>query len=157
MNVKDAVAEAIHWEDTQTAQIETEIAKDLVVLADPELLVRALGNLVRNAVRYAGQAGPITISAAQEGGQITIAVADSGPGVPEGELAKIFDAFYRLDLSRTRETGGTGLGLTIVKTCVESCGGAVQARNRKPQGLEVVVRLGDGSKGRSGKNGKPGM
>ena len=56
-------------------------------------------------------------------------------------LAKIFDAFYRVDPARTRETGGTGLGLAIVKTCIESCGGAVTARNREPNGLEVIVKL----------------
>ena len=61
--------------------------------------------------------------------------------MPEEELAKIFDAFYRVDISRTRDTGGTGLGLTIVKACIESCCGTVTARNREPHGLEVTVRL----------------
>jgi two-component system sensor histidine kinase CpxA len=68
-------------------------------------------------------------------------VADSGPGVPEEELPRIFDAFHRVDRSRTRETGGVGLGLTIVKACIDSCGGMVTARNREPHGLEVTVQL----------------
>ncbi len=68
---------------------------------------------------------------------MAVRVADSGPGVPEEELPKIFDAFYRVDTSRTRETGGVGLGLSIVKMCVESCGGTVAARNRPGGGLEV--------------------
>jgi two-component system sensor histidine kinase CpxA len=70
-------------------------------------------------------------------------VTDSGPGVPEAELARIFDPFYRVDTSRDRATGGTGLGLAIVKTCVEACGGAVSGRNRQPSGLEVTIRLSE--------------
>ena len=68
-------------------------------------------------------------------------MADAGPGVPEEELHKIFDAFYRVDTSRARETGGVGLGLSIVKMCAEACGGTVAARNRPEGGLEVTLRL----------------
>jgi len=141
VNLGEVVEEAIQREDSQSAQIEREIPFGITACADAELLVRALANLIRNSIRYAGEAGPITISATQQGGCVVVSVADCGPGAPEEELAKIFDAFYRIDPSRTRETGGTGLGLTIVKTCVESCGGTVQARNRQPNGLEVVVTL----------------
>ena len=70
-----------------------------------------------------------------------MSVADDGPGVPPPELPRIFDAFYRVDTARTRETGGVGLGLSIVKICVEACGGTVSARNREPQGLEVILHL----------------
>ena len=141
VDLNDAVADAIHREEASSAQIETEIPSALAVQADPELLVRALSNLIRNSIRYAGEAGPIRVSASQEDERVIISVSDQGPGVPEAELGKIFDAFYRLDSARTRETGGTGLGLTIVKTCIESCGGSVQARNRQPHGLEVLLSL----------------
>jgi two-component system sensor histidine kinase CpxA len=117
------------------------VPADLIVTANPDLLLRALANLLRNALQHAGSAGPITVRAASEGDEVVITVADSGPGVPEDELPKIFDAFYRLDTSRTRGTGGTGLGLAIVKTCVESCCGSVTASNRIPHGLEMVIRL----------------
>ena len=70
-----------------------------------------------------------------------ITVADCGSGVPEAELAQIFDPFYRLDSSRDASTGGVGLGLAIVKTCIESCRGTVSCRNRQPSGLEVALRL----------------
>lgn len=111
------------------------------MLADGELLVRAVSNLLRNAIHHGGNSGAVTIAAAREQEGVAIRVADCGPGVPEEELPKLFDAFYRLDSSRARETGGVGLGLTIVKTCVESCGGTVVAQNREPHGLEVVIRL----------------
>jgi two-component system, OmpR family, sensor histidine kinase CpxA len=111
------------------------------VLADPDYLFRALSNLLRNAIRYAGSAGPIAISSEEASGEIVITVADRGPGVPEPELDKIFTPFYRQELSRTRETGGAGLGLAIVKSCIESCKGTVCCRNRLPSGLEVEIRL----------------
>ena len=104
--------------------------------------MRALSNLVRNAVRYGSGAGPITVRGEQAAnGVVAVRVADTGPGVPEEELPKIFDAFYRVDTSRTRETGGVGLGLSIVKTCVETCGGTVTAHNQPGGGLEVTIYL----------------
>jgi len=139
--VREAVEEAVQREASEPDQIQTEIDDGLTVLADRELLVRAVANLLRNALRYSEGAGPITVAAAREDDVMAIRIADCGPGVPEEELPKLFDAFYRLDHSRTRETGGVGLGLTIVKTCVESCGGTVVAHNRHPHGLEVVIRL----------------
>jgi two-component system, OmpR family, sensor histidine kinase CpxA len=68
-------------------------------------------------------------------------VTDSGPGVPQEFLQRLFDPFFRVDDARTREAGGVGLGLTIVKTCLEACGGSVNCANRVPPGLEVTVRL----------------
>lgn len=138
VGARQAVEEAVRKEGIEGVSID--IHENLAVLADEKLLVRALGNLLRNAVRHGGS-GPITVTATQEAGRVAIRVADSGPGVPEIELPKLFDAFYRVDSSRTRETGGVGLGLTIVKTCVESCEGTVVARNRPPHGLEVIVEV----------------
>ena len=129
--------------------IRLDIAAGLKVRADEELLGRALGNLLRNAVRHGGGSG-ITVQAAPANGggtarrpEVEIVVADHGPGVPPEELPKIFDAFYRVETARTRETGGVGLGLSIVRMCVEACGGTVSARNRTSggSGLEVVLRL----------------
>jgi two-component system sensor histidine kinase CpxA len=105
------------------------------------LLTRALANLIRNAIRYAGKAGPIKIAGEQRGKQVVLSVLDNGNGIPEAELRKIFDPFYRLDVSRDRQTGGVGLGLAIVKTCVEACQGTVVATNRAPHGLQVTITL----------------
>lgn len=125
--------------------VEVEIPGSLTVKAEPELLARAVANLVRNALRYAGHAGPVKVSALTQDGQVFLSVGDSGPGVAEAELERIFEPFYRPDSARTREAGGTGLGLAIVRSCVDSCGGRVNARNRLPSGLEVVIRLAPGS------------
>lgn len=121
--------------------IVVSVPEAVTAIAEPNLLLRALSNLVRNAVRYAGADGPITISAVRDGDSVLITVADSGPGLPPEELDRVFTPFYRLDASRTRETGGAGLGLAIVKSCIESSGGTVQCRNREPHGLEVEIRL----------------
>jgi two-component system sensor histidine kinase CpxA len=125
----------------QEADVKVEVSKDLEAMGDPDLCLRALGNVLRNAIRYAAKAGPITISARSEADKVLIAVEDCGPGIPPGAIAQVFDPFFRVDTSRDRETGGVGLGLAIVKTCVESCGGSVSCENRAPSGLRVMIRL----------------
>lgn len=121
--------------------VKLEVNEQLEVSVQPELLSRALANVIRNAVRYAAAAGPITISAAQHEDRVRITVADCGAGVPEEELPKLFDPFYRPETDRARETGGAGLGLAIVKTCIEACQGTVSARNLRPTGFEVAIVL----------------
>ena len=133
------------WAEQRTLRIADgpdEVHRESIAnSSDAELLVRALANLVRNSIRYAGEAGPITLSGRREGNLILLTVSDCGPGVPANELARIFDPFYRVDVSRDRATGGVGLGLAIVKTCVEACGGSVSCRNREPKGLDVTLQL----------------
>ena len=128
-------------EASETVQVEMDIPEGLQALAEPELLARALGNVLRNAIRYAATAGPITLAARVEKDLVVLSVADCGPGVPPESLSKLFDPFYRVDNSRTRQTGGVGLGLTIVRTCMEACGGRVTARNRESGGLQVNLYL----------------
>jgi two-component system sensor histidine kinase CpxA len=122
-------------------RVKLQVADDLRVMAEPELLLRAVGNILRNAIRHAGQDGPVTICATRDGETVNLSIEDCGPGIPAEAIARIFDPFYRVDASRARETGGVGLGLAIVKTCVETCGGTVRCENRQPSGLRVVVSL----------------
>ena len=141
VKVADVAKEALRREKTEGAEIIVDVPDDLLVTAEPDLIIRALANLLRNAIRHAASSGPIELRAVRDGSEVVISVADRGPGVPADELPKIFDAFYRVDSSRTRDTGGTGLGLAIVKTCADSCSGTVTARNREPHGLEMQIRL----------------
>lgn len=145
VNVAAIARRVVEREAPGAGQAEVRIPDNLQALAEPELLARALANLVRNALRYAGSAGSITLSAGAEEGRVIITVADQGPGVPEESLQQIFDPFFRLENSRSRETGGIGLGLAIVKTCVEACRGTVTARNRAPSGLQVDITLKSGA------------
>jgi two-component system sensor histidine kinase CpxA len=142
VDVADTVRRVVELERTPDAAIDTSVQKDLAVLANPDYLFRALSNLVRNAIRYAGRAGPISVSARSENGEAVITVADRGPGVPDTALEDVFTPFFRIEPSRSRDSGGTGLGLAIVKACVEACKGSVHARNRRPSGFEVEIRLG---------------
>jgi two-component system sensor histidine kinase CpxA len=140
--IKGVVERAVARESgSDGGDVKVSVPDDVRAMAEPELLLRAISNILRNALRYAAQAGPITISAARENDRVLITVDDCGPGIPEAALAQVFDPFYRVDTSRTRETGGTGLGLSIVKTCIESCGGAVSCENRQPSGLRVILQL----------------
>jgi two-component system sensor histidine kinase CpxA len=128
-------------ESSEADLIEVQVPEQWQALADPDLLARALANLLRNALRYAAQDGAILVAAHTDGDHVTLAVSDSGPGVPEAMLQQIFDPFFRLEASRSRETGGVGLGLAIVKTCIEACQGTVRAQNRQPTGLQVSIVL----------------
>lgn len=104
----------------------------------PASLRRALGNLVDNAVRYAGGA---RIGVAVEGTAIVISVDDDGPGVPEAMRKALFEPFMRLESSRSGETGGVGLGLAIVRSCVRAHGGEATLQNRPGGGLRAELRL----------------
>ncbi len=135
------VQRVVAREDGDSGKVNVEIPAAIAVLAEPELLSRAIANLVRNAIRHAGNSGPVVVAARNEGARVLLSVADSGPGVPEHLLQQIFDPFFRVDVSRTRDTGGVGLGLAIVKTCVDACQGTVVSRNRIPNGLIVEIEL----------------
>ncbi len=122
-------------------KIHSSLVPGLSVQADAHLLQRAIANILRNALRYAADSGPIRVDAYPGATHIVLTVADSGPGVPVDLLHRLCDPFFRTESARTREAGGVGLGLAIVKRCVEACGGLVSIRNRKPHGLEVELRL----------------
>ncbi len=135
------VVDRVMQREASNAEVVNNVAPGMLALAHPDYLFRSLANLIRNSVRYAGDAGPITVTALHDGEWVRITVADNGPGLPEGELDAVFKPFYRPEFARQRETGGTGLGLAIVRGCTEACGGTVVCRNRSPHGLEVEISL----------------
>jgi signal transduction histidine kinase len=104
----------------------------------PLALRRCLTNLVENAVRYGQEAAIEVEDGAQE---VVVRVRDRGPGIPAGELERVFEPFYRGETSRSRETGGTGLGLGIARNIARAHGGDIVLRNLPGGGLEVVVTL----------------
>lgn len=101
-------------------------------------LRRAFTNLLENAVRY-GERARVTLSVLGE--WVVVRIDDDGPGIPEAEREKAFDPFYRIEPSRNRETGGTGVGLYVARTIVRSHGGDVELENQKGGGLRVSVSL----------------
>ena len=108
--------------------------------ADPQRMEQAIGNLIGNALRYISDGGRVDIFIGElNEGKMGVVVRDTGPGVPEEDLAHIFDRFWRGEISRTRLTGGSGLGLAIAKELVEAQGGRIYAKNLDPSGLEVTI------------------
>ncbi len=145
-----AAPEEISLGDLFTAIIARESAEADIIIRLPdhlrvrtirEALDRALANVLRNAVRYAGHAGPIIIAAESIGDGVEIRIRDGGPGIPAESLEKVFEPFYRPESARQRTTGGAGLGLAIVRRCIEACGGSVTAANAAPTGLQIRILL----------------
>jgi signal transduction histidine kinase len=104
----------------------------------PQGLRRCLQNLLDNALRYAKEA---EIEVHDEPRCLTLTVRDRGPGIPDAELERVFEPFYRLEASRNPSTGGSGLGLSIARDLAQSMGGDVTLRNRAGGGLEAIVTL----------------
>ena len=113
------------------------------LMVDARLIHRAIENILRNALRYSSADQVVIISLHIETLKKTVVidVEDSGPGVPEEQLAKIFNPFYRVDTARQKKTGGYGLGLTIAKKAIQLHNGEIQATNRKQGGLLVRITL----------------
>ena len=109
------------------------------VRATPDEVHQVIYNLVDNAVKYSG-GGDVLVSLTMEQDGVMLTVADKGPGIPEADLPRIFERFYRVDKARSRAAGGTGLGLAIVKDTVCRRGGTVEAANRKGGGAVFTVR-----------------
>jgi two-component system phosphate regulon sensor histidine kinase PhoR len=118
-------------------EVVTLVADDAAVAVRPRMLRVVVENLLTNAIRYAGDGARVTVSARNEGRAVLLSVADNGRGVPDVELPRLFERFFRGDRART--TRGTGLGLAIVKHVVTAAGGDVEAR-RGPGGLGLEVR-----------------
>jgi two-component system sensor histidine kinase CpxA len=125
--------------------VESTIKEDCLVTGVPLLLHSAIENVVRNAARYTreGSSVQIVLERGQGGGgpEAVIRIVDSGPGVPEEELDKLFRPFYRIDDARGRQTGGVGLGLAITERAVRIHGGTVKASNRPEGGLQIEIRV----------------
>jgi two-component system sensor histidine kinase BaeS len=137
--------------ETRQVALELDLPHQPIPLsADPDRLAQVVGNLLTNALDHTPAHGRITVAAGQGDGQAWFSVADTGPGIPEEALPRIFDRFYRVEQSRNRQTGGTGLGLSIVRALVELHGGRVSAGNRPEGGAVFRVELPVAAKGAEG-------
>lgn len=134
--VEDAHIEA----ERRNVRLQYDLRDPVRVEGDPELLRRSIENVLRNAIRYTPPESAISIAVARLDGKAVVRVRDAGPGVPEEALPRLFDAFYRVESDRNRNTGGIGLGLSIARRAIELHNGTIQARNTRP-GLEVTIEL----------------
>lgn len=127
-------------DDTPGAQLRVPAGMParLAVSAQPVALRRCIANLIDNAIKYGGQAD---VSLRADRAALHVSIEDRGPGIPEEEFENVFRPFRRLESSRNRETGGTGLGLTIARTIARAHGGEVEIANRPEGGLRVELTL----------------
>jgi two-component system sensor histidine kinase SenX3 len=114
---------------------------DVMVDGDRRQLISALGNLVENAVKYSEPNGLVQVRARYDDGQVELSVSDEGLGIPQRDLDRIFERFYRVDRARSRVTGGTGLGLSIVRHVAQNHGGEVAVTSIEGEGSTFVLRL----------------
>ena len=120
------------------AQVQFEETDRLKMRLRPTLFRRAVRNLIENAVKYAGGA---EVSIVSKAAHVCVCVSDSGPGIPEDLLTAVFDPFTRLEGSRSRETGGIGLGLALAQAIVHDAGGTITLANRDGGGLMAEISL----------------
>jgi two-component system sensor histidine kinase BaeS len=116
----------------ESPTIELDAPRNLLVLADPDRLEQVMRNLLANAQQHTPAGGRVWIRATRVGGHVQIQVSDTGSGIAPEHLPHVFDRFYRADASRSRGTGGAGLGLAIVRQLVTAQGGDVSAASDGP-------------------------
>jgi two-component system phosphate regulon sensor histidine kinase PhoR len=121
--------------------LEVEYDRDLAVRGDLNALQEILQNLLDNAVRYTLPGGRITVTGTKKDGGIVVAVSDTGIGIPKADQERIFERFYRVDAARSRESGGTGLGLSVAKHLVEAQGGHIEVQSEIGRGSTFSVVL----------------
>jgi two-component system sensor histidine kinase BaeS len=122
--------------------LETDIAaKPAIILGDPHRLTQLLKNLLENALRYTDPGGKVLISVSIHAPQLHIDIQDSYPGVPELLLPHLFERLFRVDVSRSRQSGGAGLGLALCRHIAEAHEGTIEATHSRLGGLWIRLRL----------------
>jgi signal transduction histidine kinase len=134
-----AILESLQSDIAETGgQVDLEGAPLKPWTGRAQAIKRCLKNLVENAVKYGTRA---TVAIDDDNERLMIVVRDEGPGIPENELEQVFEPFHRLEGSRNRDSGGTGLGLTIARGVAQSHGGSLNLHNRVEGGLEARLIL----------------
>lgn len=143
--LEDIISREIKALKAKAEENEVEISKNLngsnLIEADPERISQVVRNLLDNAITHTPKEGEIKIETRTSSEEVITTVMDDGAGIPEEDLPYIFDRFYRVDKSRSRGTGGTGLGLTIAKEIIESHGGKITAKSREGEGSKFEFTI----------------
>lgn len=139
--VSEACEHSLTESESKDIAIVRDVQPDLLVHGDRGQLHAAVSNLVENAVAYSPEGSRVAVTARLDGGSVRITVADNGIGIPETELDRIFERFYRVDPARARATGGTGLGLSIVKHVAASNNGSVEVWSEPGAGSTFTLVL----------------
>jgi len=127
--------------DSCGISLATRTEPNLQAMGSPDQILVAVSNLVENAVAYSPRGGRVAVMAARSGDRVAITVSDQGIGIPQAELDRIFERFYRVDPARSRSTGGTGLGLSIAKHIAASHGGEITVWSVENEGSSFTLSL----------------
>ena len=121
--------------------LETDLGEDCIVRCNQEDASQILRNLMENAIKYNVTGGEVLVTTRRQGARVPLSVADTGVGIPEADMPRIFERFYRVDKARSWAAGGTGLGLSIVRDAVRHHGGTITVQARQPAGVVFTVIL----------------
>lgn len=140
--LREAAEDFAHASQEGGVGVALSISRGLPELkGDPERLSQVISNLLQNALAHSPRGGSITLEAKREGEEVVVSVSDQGPGIDREELPMIFERFYRTDRSRTRESGGSGLGLSIARSLVDAQGGRMWAESECGKGTTILFTL----------------
>ena len=139
--VREAVAQAALSAESRKITVEIGEIEDATVIGDRDQLIMAVLNLVENAINYSPENTKVSVVVKVKEELLEISVTDQGIGIAEGELARVFERFYRVDPARSRMTGGTGLGLSIVKHVALNHGGDIKVWSREGVGSTFTLQL----------------
>jgi two-component system, OmpR family, sensor histidine kinase SenX3 len=139
--IRLVVAEQVHRAESRGLRISVEAPDRALVAGVPGDLELIVKNLVSNAIQYNREGGEVVVGLESRDGTQVVTVRDTGIGIPQQDLARIFERFYRVDTARSRETGGTGLGLSIVRHAVERHGGTIRVDSLLGEGTTFTVVL----------------
>jgi len=146
LRIVDIIAEAIARVRSSAEQRDitirvSDFPPELALRGDRRQLTSALGNLLENAVKYSDRESTVEVRAAGDGERVSMVVEDHGIGIPEKDLNRVFERFYRVDKARSRETGGAGLGLSIVRHVAINHGGTISVSSREGEGSTFMMML----------------
>ncbi len=141
-NLTELIASLAQEQAKRKPGIRFQTTQAITIKADLSLIRMLFRNLIENALKYSShQEIPVAINVSQAGDEVEVSISDHGTGIPEEALPKVFEPFYRVEQSRSKHTGGYGLGLSISQKVTEAHQGQISINNRKGGGIEVIVRL----------------
>lgn len=141
-NLTELIASLVQEQAESKPGIRFQVTQVITILADLSLIRMLFRNLIENALKYSShQKLPVEIHVSQNDSEVEVKITDHGIGIPEEDLPRVFEPFYRVEQSRSKNTGGYGLGLSISQKVIEAHEGRISIQNGKPEGIQVIVRL----------------
>ena len=132
---------SIHAQEKQVTINHRLNSEPIYIIGNPDRVEQMLLNLTENAIKYNVPGGSVTVQVFANNQEANVAISDTGIGIAEEHLPRLFERFYRVDKGRSRQMGGTGLGLAIVKHIVHSMGGEIEVHSKLDEGTEFLITL----------------